>query len=427
MDGVKFNKKRIFSWAMFDFANTIYSMNVVSLYFPLIIIYNYGLKDIYVGVANSVSMLIVALTAPFLGQMTDRTGRRMPSLVISTIVCVLAVMGIGILSQKSLSPFSILALFVFANVGFQLGLVFYNALLPQIAPEGKLGLVSGIGTAFGYLGSIFGMILVMPFNEGNIFGLAIPFIHAGGRAATFLPSAILFLIFAIPTFLWVRENKCKPAKCEELTGNPLKKILDTLRDTKKYPGIRRFLIGKLFYDEGIETAIIFMGVYAEGAMGLPDSSKLAFFVIATTGAAVGSWIFGHLTDKWGSRKTMNIVLAGWIVSLILLIAINSRLLFFLVGIPIGALLGGIWTASRPLLLELSPPESVGRFFGLYSLSGKVAAIFGPLLWGAVVGILSSFGKTVSYRAGVFALAILILIGWIITRPLLKKGVVISNK
>jgi MFS transporter, UMF1 family len=420
MEPVKFDKKRIFSWAMFDFANTIYSMNVVSLYFPLVIIYNYGLKEIYVGAANSASMLVVALAGPFLGQMTDRSGKRIPSLIISTIICILAVIGIGIFSGNSFSPFSVLALFAIANIGFQLGLVFYNALLPQIAPEGKLGMVSGIGTAFGYFGSIVGMILVMPFNEGNIFGFAIPFIHAGGRTATFIPTAILFLLFAIPTFLFVRENKCKPPVCEELTGNPFRKILDTVRDTKKYPGIRRFLVGKLFYDEGIETAIIFMGVYAEGGMNLPDSSKLVFFVIATTGAAIGSWIFGHITDKWGARRTMNLVLAGWVVSLVLLVLVKSQLLFFIIGIPIGALLGGIWTASRPLLLELSPPESVGRFFGLYSLSGKVAAIFGPLIWSGVVVALNPFGKAISYRAGVLSLALLILTGWIITRPLLKQ-------
>jgi len=405
----------ILAWAMYDFANTIYSMNVVSLYFPLLIVLNLGHPDIYVSVANSISMLIVALSAPFLGQLSDSVGRRMPFLIVVTILCCLTTAGIGLLSGAASSVFSLLLLFIVANVSYQLGLVFYNSLLPVVAPIGRMGRVSGIGVALGYLGAIFGMLLVMPFNEGKILGWEVPWISAGGRAATFLPTAILFLIFALPTFFYIREKKF--VSKEEPGIGPLRRIINTLKDSKRFPGIRRFLIGRFLFQEGIETAIIFMAIYSEKAIGMPDSVKIPFFVIATIGAAIGSWIFGHLVDSKGPLKTLNIVLVGWIAALVLLLPVTGRLPYYLLGAIIGALLGGVWTASRPLLLELSPPDAVGRFFGLYSLSGKAAAIVGPLIWGVVVWLLGPMGDSIAYRVAVLALAVLIAAGWIVIRPL----------
>ncbi|RKZ31868.1 MFS transporter [bacterium] len=406
---------RILAWGMYDFANTIYSMNVVSIYFPLLVVLNLGYPDIYAGGANSLSMLIVALSAPFLGQLTDSTGRRMPSLIAATIICCLFTAGIGFAAGGKLPILSVLAFFVVANVGFQLGLVFYNSLLPIVAPKGLIGRVSGIGVGLGYLGAIAGMILVMPFNEGAIFGIDIPWVHAGGRSATFLPTATLFLLFSLPTFIVIRERK--PATRIEPRGRPLQRIIETLRDSKKYPGIRRFLVGKFLFQEGIETAIIFMAVYSEKAMGMPDSAKIPFFIVATLGAAIGSNVFGHLVDRIGPGKTLNIVLVGWIIALLLLLPITGRLPFFGLGIVIGALLGGVWTASRPLLLELSPIEAVGRYFGLYSLSGKAAAITGPLIWGAIVWVLKPLGDFIAYRSAVIVLIILIGAGWLVIRPL----------
>jgi len=407
---------QILSWCIYDFANTIYSMNVVSLYFPLLIIVNLGFADIYVAVANSVSMLVVALSAPFLGQLTDGIGQRKTFLMIATAICCLATASIGwAYSSFGGAVYLLLFLFVIANVAYQLGLVFYNSLLPSVAPPGKIGRIGGLGVAIGYLGSIVGMVLILPFNEGAIFGIDIPFISAGGREATFVPTAVLFALFALPTFLFLHEKKhIRPPKSDI---SPFRQILETLEDTKKYPGIRRFLLSKLFFLEGIETAIIFMGVYSDKAIGLDDSVKIPFFIFATVFAAVGSWIFGRLVDSYGAKPTLMAVLIGWVFSLVALIFVKSVAAFFVLGAVVGIFLGGAWTAARPLLIELSPKENIGRFFGLYSLSGKTAAILGPIFWGIAVWALSGYGDGVAYRGGVLMLAVLIAIGALILRPL----------
>ncbi len=412
-------KGGIFAWAMFDFANTIFSMNVVSLYFAVFIVDNLGGKPIYYSIATSASMILVVFLSPLLGHWTDIVGRRKPSLLISTIICCAATVAIGFSAKFGSGAFFLLAMFVVANTAFQLGLVFYNSLLPDIAPTGKIGLVSGIGVALGYLGAIFGMLMVMPFNEGTLLGWNIPFIEGGGRSATFIPTAILFFVFSIPTFIWVKE-KCRPQplSCDE---KPYDKIIETLRDSKKYPGIRRFLVATFLFQEGIQTAIVFMAVYADKAMGMPDSAKVPFFIVSTIGAAVGSWIFGRLTDSFSPKRILSLVLIGWVISLLLLLPITTELPFYVLGVVIGALLGGVPTAARPLLLELTPPEAVGRFFGLYSLSGKAAAIIGPLIWGAVVLILEPLGENFAYRSAVVSLIILIISGYFVLLPLKHRA------
>ncbi len=408
-------KGGILAWAMFDFANTIFSMNVVSLYFAVYIIDTLGKRPIYYSTATSISMLLVVLLSPILGHRTDIVGRRKPSLFWVTAICCAATALIGISAGFGHDALILLALFVVANTTYHLGLVFYNSLLPDIAPTGKIGMVSGIGVALGYVGAIVGMLLVMPFNEGSLLGWDVPFISGGGRSATFLPSSVLFFLFAIPTFIWVKE-KHRPQP-DTAKDRPFAKIIETLKDSKKYPGIRRFLVASFLFQEGIQTAIVFMAVYSEKAMGMPDSAKVPFFIISTTGAAVGSWFFGRLTDSHSPKRILSFVLLGWIVCLFLLLPVTTEVPFYILGVFIGALLGGIPTAARPLLVELAPPDAVGRFFGLYSLSGKAAAIVGPLIWGFVVLVLEPLGENLAYRGAVLSLIVLIASGYFVLLPL----------
>ena len=405
------DKFREFIWAMYDFADTIFSMNVVSLYFPLLIVSDLGAEDIYVGAANSASQIGVILLAPLLGTISDRTGKRMPlftAFAIITAVATASMMFIG----KAQLLWGALFLFFIANLAYQLSLTFYNSLLPRVSSAERWGKVSGLGTALGYVGSIVGMAMVMPFNTGKFFGIATP-IPAMGRTGTFIPTAVLFSIFALPTLIYYfRDEKLKKYPADTSNIHPITKIIDTIRDAKKYRGIRTFLASRLLFQEGVETTIVFMGVFAEKAMNMPDSAKIVFFIIATTAAVVGSFIIGRITDALGAHRTLMLVLLGWIVGLSTLAMFPNRLVFWFVGGWLGIMLGGVWTASRPYLLHLAPPDAVGRFFGLYSLSGKAAAVLGPLVWGATTLALKKFGNLTAYRGAVISMTILITAGTI---------------
>lgn len=371
------------------------------------------------SMANSISMALVALTIPAMGVLSDRSRRRTPYLFGLTatnlfFTALIGVIGLSGLPLQAKLVMGIVA-FIAANWAYQGALPFYNSLLPQVTQPHRYGKVSGLGVSLGYVGAILGLLLVMPFNEGQLLNWDIPFIPGWGREATFLPTSLFFALFSIPTFVVLWERKSRISTPKVSLRKAYSQLWETLRDSQKYPGILRFLVAKYFYEDGIQTAIIFMAVYAEKVMGFPDSVKIPFFIVATMGATIGSYLGGFIVDKRGAKNTLQLVLIGWVLALVILVIIQNRYAFWILGCLIGALMGCVWTSARPLLIQLSPPDCLGRFFGLYALSGKVAAISGPIIWGLVVKFLSPYGDQVRYKAAVGALGIMILTGWLIIR------------
>jgi UMF1 family MFS transporter len=380
------HKKSVFGWVIYDFANTIFSMNIVTMYFAQWVVVDNKVEDIFYSISYSASMLLVALSMPALGAISDARGKRMTYLFILTAGCILATLLLGItggmVTDVATKVILALILFALANYCFEGSLVFYNALLPQVSTPANIGRVSGWGVAWGYMGAIVGLLLIKPFVDGHLFGLQLPF-GRGGRQAAFIPTAIFFLIFSIPTFLWIKEGVIQQPQLIKLK-EAFRRVWEGIVNTKKFPGVLSFLLAYYFFSDAIATVIIFMAVYAQVVMGFPDSVKIWFFIIATSFAVLGSFLCGYVTDLIGPKKALIFVVGGWIFSLLVIMCTANKTVFWIMGPLIGICLGSTWTASRPLLTSLVPRENLGQFFGLYSLSGKVAAVLGPLLWGAVV-------------------------------------------
>jgi len=414
------SRLQTFSWILYDFSNTIFSMNVVTMYFPLWLTVDLALEDIWVSVGNSFSMVLVALSMPILGVISDTHKKKMPFLITLTLSCVIFTLLIGLfggfIDDFYPKVFAVIILYMIANYSYQGALVFYNALLPKVSSKETIGRISGYGVAFGYLGAIVGLILVMPFNEGKVLGFHVPFIQGGGRVATFIPTAVLFLIFSIPTFIFLKDREAVIPSLErwkiDLKG-AFSKVIDSISNTRKYPGVLAFLISKFFYEDAISTIIIFMAVYASKVMGFSDSVIIPLFIVSTTSAIIGSFLFGLITDRIGSKKALMIVLFGWIVTLSIIVATMNQSLFWVMGSFVGIFMGGTWTSARPLMVSLVPKEMLGEFFGLYSLSGKFAAIIGPLLWGLVILSSHPLGDVLRYKGAVCSLVLMMIIAFII--------------
>ncbi|MBN1482201.1 MFS transporter [candidate division KSB1 bacterium] len=401
------------AWIFYDFANTAYSMNVVSLYFPVWIINELGQSDFWVSLVNSISMALVALTMPVLGDWSDRKSKKILALFLFTLVCILGTFSFGV-AGKSISSLSllipvVLIIYIFANYSYQGGLVFYNALLPAVSTPKILGRISGYGVAIGYMGSAAGLLVGGLFVDGSKFGLTIPGIEAGGTVAAFMPTALLFLVFALPIFVFVREPQLKAGKDHWDIKSSYKKVWSSITSTKKHPGLLRFLVAKYLYEDSIHTIIIFMGVYTQAVMGFSSEETNNFFIIVIPAAVVGSIICGVLTDHFGPKKTLVGVIFTWVVVLSLTILTMNRTVFWFLGGSVGILLGSTWTAARPLLITLVPKENIGEFFGLYALSGKAAAITGPLIWSTVTLSFARYGAIFKYKAAIGAL-VLVMIG-----------------
>jgi UMF1 family MFS transporter len=383
-------------------------MNIVTMYFAQWVVDDLGLEDIFYSISFSASMVLVAITAPVLGAVADARGRRLAFLFVFTVLtCVFTASIAGAAASPSVTVAGVLglALFCLANYFYGGSLVFYNALLPAVSTERTMGRVSGLGVGLGYAGAIAGLLMVIPFVAGSLpwFG--------SGRPAAFVPTAVFFALFAIPAFIWVKE----PAATAETTtsfADGLKKVTRTLREARKRPNVFRFLIAKLFYEDPIMTAIMFMAVYANEVMGMPDEVKIPLFIVSTTFAVAGSFAAGFFTDRFGAKRTLVATLIGWLATFAVIASAMRTEMLWVGGAMVGTFLGATWTAARPFYTSLIPSGELGEYFGLYALSGKAAAIVGPLLWGIVVLAAGGLGPD-KYRIAVGSLGLFTAVGLIL--------------
>jgi UMF1 family MFS transporter len=364
--------KRVVSWALYDLANTVFSMNIVSLFLGLWVVNVMGGTDTMWARANSTSMFMMMLTAPLLGAISDQAGRRLPFLAVSTILCVILTAGFGLPGLAGT-----LVLFVFANYFFQAGLVFYDATLPLVSTPETRGRVGGLGIGLGYVGSFIGVAV----------GFALQ--TTAGYVWIFRATALLFALFAIPIFLFVKEPRRQSTlRLNAATlARAVRQVGETVRKVKHYRGLGRFLIGRAFYADAVNTLIVFMGIYVTNEIGFSEAQTNILLLVSIAAAVAGGFMWGPVVDRIGPKRTLNRVLGVWAVTLTLAMLIPLTALpdwlFWGVASMAGIGLGGVWASDRPYMLLLSPPARVGEFYGLYSMIGRFAAVIGPLLWAGV--------------------------------------------
>jgi MFS transporter, UMF1 family len=405
----------VLSWALYDFANTIFSLNIVSLYFALWISTDLQGGEYLYPPTFALSMLMVALVAPFLGHLADRRGQK-PFLLAFTALCVTATALLAWTRQAG----SALITFALANFSYQISLVFYNALLPAVSREGNRGRVSGVGVALGYVGAILGMYLVLPFVDPATYGwlpsplkgvvdfLSVEALKGAGpvRVNAFLPTALLFLFFALPVFLWVHEPRT--LRRTDVGRGAVREVLRTLRSLPAHRDLLKFLVANFLYADVMHTMILVMAIYAERAVGFSTQAGINLLIaISAVGAIVGSYVYGWLADRKPVKSVMILVLFQWVVTLVLAFLLRSPALFYGVGMLAGAGLGGVWVVARVCLLLLAPQEKIGEFFGLYGVTGKAAAVIGPLLWSGTLFLFRGYGQD-KYRFGVITLLCLLV-------------------
>jgi UMF1 family MFS transporter len=374
-------KGQIFSWTLFDFANTAYSVIVVT------VIYNRyftnhvaGGRHWLWGLAVSISMIFAAALSPPLGAIADFSRGRKRFLLYFTLASVLCT-GLLFFVQEGMILLGVV-LFVIANIGFEGGLVFYDAFLPRITSKKTYGRVSGYGFAMGYLGALAVLLIVdlilPPSTDPNyLFFVRLSFVVA----------AAFFLVFSLPMFLAVPEPKGTTAPITSFIRRGISQSKETFRALfvrKEYPSIARFLIAFFIYNDGILTVIVFAGIFAETVLNMNDRDIIVFFATVQTSAILGSVFFGIVSDKIGPKRTITITLVLWILVCIAAFYIRSIAMFYVVAFGAGIAMAASQSASRSLMALLTPPEHEAEFFGFYDgLCGKASAVIGPVVFGVV--------------------------------------------
>jgi len=380
-DGHVITKRAVVSWWVYDLANTIFSMGVVSMYFSAYIRDHVGAgrADALYGNVSAVSMAIIFVISPLLGGMTDRARRRMPFLVVSTITCVSLTALLG-----SIGFWPTLLAFIVANATYSAGLQFYDAMLPEVSVEENRGRIGGYGVAIGYLGSYIAVGLGFAFGTEHLQLL-------------FVAIAIVFLTLSVPCFLFVKERgnaTPRPVFSWKETVESTRGTIRTFREGEKYPGLIRFLVGRIFYTDAINTVISIMFLYTLNvaeANGLSEQAGsragMTIMMVAITFAVLGGFMWGRIVDRIGPKRTLNWVLRLWVVTFTAASAIGllgwPLWVLYIVASAAGIGMGGVWSADRPLMLRLTPPDRIGEFYGLYGMVGRFSAITGPFVWALV--------------------------------------------
>jgi UMF1 family MFS transporter len=314
-----------------------------------------------------------------------------------------------------------IAAFVLANAAYQAGLQFYDSLLVEVTTEQNRGRIGGIGVGVGYLGSYLAVGL------GLVLGL-------DHKPLLFSLIALAFFVLALPCFFFVKERgNPRPGKVFDLgaISRSARQTIATLRQGERYPGLVRFLVGRVFYTDAINTVIAIMTLYAVNVAAstgqdTPSAERTAQLVMlsAITFAVGGGFVWGRIVDRLGPKRTLDIVLYLWLATFALasLMGILGLPLvtLWVVGAMAGVGLGGIWSADRPLMLRLTPPDRIGEFYGLYGMVGRFSAIIGPAIWAGMaaltIGILE-LEVQVGQGIGIAVLWGMVFLSWWILREI----------
>ena len=400
--------KRIYAWCLFDWANSPYTTLVVTFVYSTYFAKAFA-PDVITGTAwwsraVAVAGLTVALIAPALGALADRGGLRLRFLAAATGTCALASAALAFVAPgRGSAAFVALGLFVLADIGFELGMQFYNALLPTLAPPAQIGRVSGYGWALGYAGGLVALLLALigfVQTETPWFGVA----RAGGAniRATCLLVAVWLVVFALPLFLTLREER-RPGARLNVVG-AFRELGATFRGVRRYRDAALFLLARLLFNDGLVTVFAFGGIYAAGTFGMTLSEVIKFGIGINVAAGAGAYLFGFVDDRIGGRRTVLISCAALAAATALAVWAPTRTWFWVAGMSIGVFAGPNQAASRSLMARFAPPGRENEFFGFFAFSGRLTSFAGPALLGVAT---QAFG---SQRAGVATILLFLLAG-----------------
>ena len=365
-------RRSVAAWAVYDLANTIFALGVGSLYFAEWLTDHRGelprwltrgdTSDLALTVAVDAAMVAVIVLGPWIGARSDHRGTRVRYLVPMTIVAVVPTFFLA-----SVGVVASLALFSLALIGFNLGSVVYDAMLPDVSTPDNVGKVSGIGIAVGYLGSFVAVAIGALLLDSH------------GHDAVFKAIAVSFLLFAVPSFIWVRERPraIEPGPAPTLRSS-VRRLFGSWRRARTYRGVARFLVGRFLYTDAVNTLIGgYLTIYAKEELGFTSADLQILLTVAITAAILGGYVGGRLVDRFGPRRLLHTVLYTWMVAMgigVVAGAAEARALAWPLGGLGGLSLGATWAADRVYMQRISPPRYLGEFYGLYATVGRFATV-----------------------------------------------------
>ena len=407
--------KGLIAWCTFDWANSAFPTVIVTFVFAAYFTKAVAADEItgtsQWSFAISLSMLATALLSPLLGAIADHGGRRKPWVGGFTLLMVAATSLLWFAAPKAPDVFWVLLCFGLANFAFETGTVFYNAMLPSIAPPAMIGRISGWGWGVGYVGGLACLavaLLLLIRPEPPLFGLDAA--TAEPVWATALLVAAWMVLFSLPFFLLTPDRPGSGLPAREAVRRAVASLRNTIADLRRYRQIALFLLAHMIYTDGLNTLFAVGGIYAAVTFDMSFDQLLLFGIALNVTAGAGAFAFGWVDDAIGPKPTVLIALAAIGVLGAAILLVQSQTLFWAFALPIGIFLGPAQSASRSLMARISPPEVTTEMFGLFALSGKATAFFGPAVFGWVTALAGS------QRIGLSTILIFLAVGAALLAP-----------
>ncbi len=399
-------KRNIRLWLLYDFANSIVSITFF-LYFAQWIVVEKGVADIWFNVTFTSAAILLLLTVPMSSFLLDKYWKRLTGLRIST-----GAMGIMYLICIALvitdKPVAALIAFTFALYAYLLTFSFYTPLLNDVSTPATVGKISGLGVAANYSGQILGLLIALPFSTG-----ALNFFGGSPRAETLFPAVIIFLILTLPTLIFFKEND-RP-KVVINYKNEFKLLWGETKRLLVYPGVGLFILAYFLLNDAVLTASNNFPIFMEQIWGVSDTVKTYILggILLTSG--IGGWLSGIIADKFGHKRTMVVISAGWIIILPIIAYAPTFTLFVTATTLMGFWFGANWAVSRSVMSYLAPPQKHNMAFGYFGLVERASSFVGPLVWGGVLTAFVGYGIE-RYRFAVLAVTGFAVLGlWVMTR------------
>ena len=405
---MRHEKRQIFAWAFYDWANSGFATVVISGFFPIFFkeFWSLGVEatesTFRLGMANSIASLIVLVMAPILGAIADQGALKKRFLLVFAVIGILATAWLAGIGQGLWLYAAII--YVIASIGFSGANVLYDALLIDVAPRDKFDWVSGIGFSLGYLGGglLFALCVVMTLKP-DWFGLT------GATQAvqvSFYITAVWWGVFSLPLFWQVHENKSDAVSFSAALTRGISQLTQTFKDIRKYRPVLIFLLAYWLYIDGVDT-IIRMAVDYGLSLGFTSQDLITALLLVQFIGFPSALFFGWLGDRIGPKPGIFIGLVVYAGITIWAYLITEVWEFYGIAAAIGVVQGGVQSLSRSLYARLIPQESAAEFFGFYNFLGKFAAVIGPVLMGWVAL------ATGSPRVSILSILILFLAGGLI--------------
>lgn len=411
-------RRALVSWCVYDWANsafpTIITTFVFSAYFTKAVA-----EDVVAGTSQwlwtlSAAGLVVALLSPLLGAIADRGGRRKPWLLVFTLMCVFCTAMLWFVRPAPEYALWALVFAALATIGFDFATVFYNAMLPALAPPHRLGRWSGWGWAMGYAGGLACLIVALVgFAEAKVPWFGLDTATAEHVRATTLLVAFWFAVFSLPLLLLTPDSKATGLSLAAAARSGVETLARSLRNVRRYRTIARFLVAHMIYADGLNTLFLSGGVYAAGTFGMSVAEVIRFGIALNVTAGLGAAAFSWIDDWIGSARTVLLALAALTLLGSLILLVESKETFWTIGMALGLFVGPAQAASRSFMAHLAPRELQTEMFGLYALSGKVTAFLGPFL---VAWVTQQSG---SQRLGMATIVVFFAVGLVLLFPLRK--------